>query len=68
MKIEDVKQQVERIVTESKVDPETAHESEDKLYEEFVRYCAEGHNQFHIAKLAKEILKTKSSVFARWGA
>jgi len=66
MKIEEVKEEVARIAAMD--DDEGQHSAEDDLYERFVRYCAEGHNQFHIGKLAKEILKTKDLKFARWCA
>lgn len=66
MKLEEVKAEVARIG--AMADDEQQHAAEDKLYAEFVRYCAEGHNQFHIGKLAKEILKTKHMKFARWCA
>ena len=68
MTLEEIKKRVEYI-REIKGDDESAHSHEDKLYEDFIRFCeTPGDALANVPLMAQEVLKTKEIDFARWCA
>lgn len=66
MDLEYCKDAVKKI-DDGRGDGESAHCSEDELYEAFIRHVAEVGSK-ELRKMATEILKTKDISFARWCA
>lgn len=69
MTTEEIQLKIENIRNISH-DDESAHNEEDNLREEFIRYVAEGHetNMPSLAAKAKLILTTNAIRFNRWCA
>jgi hypothetical protein len=66
--LEHVKLEVEKVYRQER-DNETAHQTEDALYEEVLRWIASGEISGEDAALcAKEALKTVDVNFERWFA
>jgi hypothetical protein len=63
--VEDIKRRVAKIDAE-KDDDETAHGSEDQLWEDVLKAIADGAED--PAALAREALKTRDIEFSRWRA